>query len=340
MKLMRAPVALLLTLSLLSTACQSGQTTPSPSASQLSPSPSPSASVSPSPSSDGLSVAFTAAVPDKRWGDPPFPVKARASQKAVIRFSATGGCEIDPRKGLVTIVSIGQCEINVRATKDDRIARASISFAIDKARPVITFGKRTVVFQRPFTPFPLRATATPPIPLKYRVIPTGADIDDFCGVTQDGRLTMTPAPTINNFPQLDAHCLVEVSAAATSPNYETPAPDQARVVIERPRFDVRAANRIVTPVNGRVTVMVKENSGDALGMDVTQIEDDQDLGLCQHLSTSPATPPPNTTQYSLTFETQSIGTQYTCVITVQASPPDWQGGNFEATFSLTIKPEQ
>ncbi len=284
-------------------------------------------------------MSFAGAVPAKRWGDPPFKVAATATGGARVTYAAVGGCAVDASTGTVTIRSVGKCSLTASIPGGGSGSKDTLTFAIAKAHPTIKFSSASVVFRRPFKALRLGATTDPAIPLQYRVLPTGFDIDDFCTVTPAGALTLSPAPTPTKFPQLDADCLIEVRAAATSPNYDPPAPKRARIHVLKPQFTVRAPSVTRTrPGSGRVTVVVREDSGAAMGMIVQDAPDTASPGQCTYVATAPAIPAPGTHQFTVTIEVAAASSTYVCSLLAQAQPPDWQGGHFEDAFQLTVQP--
>lgn len=336
------PIVVLLFIAMMSSACQSAEVA-SPAASTGT---SPSADTSPSSSSDpsvepsddasveptaspSAIVKFTKKIPDRQWGDPAFTATATASSGATVKYSAKG-CKIDPSTAKVTIGAVGKCTITATAMLGDQTGQASVSFAIKPAHPVISFVALNVPFQRPFKAFPLRASSKPPIKLKYRVIPTGTEMDDYCAVTSGGALILKLVPTLAKFPQLDGDCRVQVSAAETSPNYTTPEPRTRTIRIKKPVFDVDGQSRTVT-ITGvtTVTMTILENSGDALGMGVEETDDPD--GNCSDRSDPVAS---GRTKYTFTVQVK-VGS-YNCTFKAQAEPPDWQGDGFEDTFTLTV----
>lgn len=338
---MRA-IVVLLSFVLASTACQGAQvespaistgTSPSIATSSTDPSAEPSADASVEPTAiPSALVKFSKKIPDKQWGDPAFNAIATAASGANVKYSAKG-CKIDPSSAKVTIGAVGTCTITATATLGDQTGQASVSFAIKPAHPVISFVALNVTFQRPFKAFPLRASSKPPIKLKYRVIPTGKDMDDFCAVTSSGALIFKRVPTLAKFPQLDGDCQVEVSAAETSSNYTTPQPRTRTIRVRKPVFDVQGQSRgpLTIAVETTVSMTILENSGDALGMRV-EISNDPG-GNCSDPSDPVAS---GRTKYTFTVKVKAGS--YSCEFKAQAQPQDWQGDGFEDIFRLTVKP--
>jgi hypothetical protein len=281
------------------------------------------------------------AIPPKRWGDPTFKASARASDGKPVRYAASGGCTVKASTGVVTIKSVGSCRITATATTGSPPASASVTFSIDQAHPVIKFGKRETRFKRSLN-YALKATATPSIPLAYKVIhgAAGTSHDEFCTV-KAGALVWTKVPTNEDHPSMDAFCMVQVSAATTSKNYVTPKAVQGLVHIDYPAWKVHADNVTISwadttlDANGRYAVItVFEDSGDALGMQVN--------GSCGSGTTEGTTVALRTRTYRVkVYLDQPDGTNYPCDLNASALPQDYQQGDSgveQANFKLTVKP--
>ena len=90
-----------------------------------------------------------------------------------------------------------------------------------------------------------------------------------------------------------------------------------------------------------VTVVVRERTGDALGITVEQKGDDGD-GSCGPIRTTPANPPPGTTKYTIVLQVSEPTTEggYICRMTAKAEPPDYfdPGGKSSDDFTVTVVP--
>ena len=290
-----------------SSSAESSSVTPSASGAASSsasgsPSASPSSELTPSPTPepDQASVKFKKKVSTKAWGDPAFKVAATASDGRDVTYAADGGCRVNKTSGRVTIRSVGDCKITAKAVGDPP-ASASLTFAIEKAQPIIRFGDATTEFARPFG-YRLKAGVTPEIDLRFEVLqghPRGQN-DEWCG-TKGGVLVLTRNPTADDFPKIPTDCVVRISAASTSKNYKPPTPKVARIRIDYPAFAVNAPE--TTPVSYQsdedhiITITVRERSGDAFGIFATNID-----GPCNVLSTEPETAPAGTTRYKVRVE--------------------------------------
>lgn len=176
---------------------------------------------------------------------------------------------------------------------------------------------------------------SPKIPLAFTLVEAGSGPD--CKVSK-GKLTLTQRK-----PSLEADCKVQVVAAKTSPNYETPKPVVATIHVKYPSWDVEAISPDVVDYSadgGEVRVTVREHSGDALGIDVGG------NGPCTVLGVSPDRAPPGTTKYVVTLrvpDPEDNGTPqgYDCGMTASALPPDWSccvAGTKSDEFTVTVVP--
>jgi hypothetical protein len=324
-------------------ACQAGAptegATEGPTATTIAPTSPPVTTGATETQASVVTVAFTQAIPPKRWGDPPFQAQAAASDDGPVTYSAEGGCSVDASSGEVTIASVGECTIT--ATSKVAAAAATESFVIEPARPVISFGDRETRFARPFS-YELGATVDPEIPLTYRVVeghPQASENDEDCMV-EDGTLVFSDEPiSFENRPGIPLFCMIEVSAAGESPNFVTPEPVLGLVRIGFANWDVRVPP--IDPVDwsdsgGTVTIPVNENSGDAFGIDVFQLAG---IGTCEHVSTTPDPAPDATTRYEVTLSVSEPPAEgYTCDLVAEATPSDYQGGDPRDEFSLTVVP--
>jgi hypothetical protein len=281
-----------------------------------------------------VKVAFIEAVATKRWGDPPFKVKAKATSGAKLAFAATGPCDVGSSNALVEIQGAGKCKVTARTTSGET-ASASLTFTIRRAKPTIQFGDRSVRYTRPFA-HKLAAKVTPKIGLKYTLVAAGSGED--CKITA-GKLTLTGVQ-----PTLTTDCKIRVSAAGSSPDYDPPTAVTATIHVDFPAWDVDAISpdEVSFAVDGEdVTVMVRENSGDALGISVDQTGGEGD-GFCGQISSEPQDPPPGTTTYVIVLQVSQPQTAegYTCTMTARALPPDYfdPGGTASDDFTVTVKP--
>ena len=299
---------------------------PSPT---TSPSSSPKASDGPS---SGVPITFEA-VKAKRWGAKPFKVKAVASNGAKVKYTANGSCTVRSVSGLVEIQRAGDCVITARTSEGDP-GTASKTIQVRPAKPKLQFAGKSVRFERPFS-YTLNAKVSPKIPLAYTLVEAGSGPD--CKVSK-GKLTLTQRK-----PSLEADCKVQVAAAKTSPNYETPKPLVATIHIKYPSWDVEAISPDVVDYSAdgaELRVTVREHSGDALGIDVGGD------GPCTVLGVSPDQAPPGTTKYAVTLsvpDPQVTGEPegYECNMRASALPPDWSccvGGTKSDTFTVTVRP--
>src|SRR4029077_8296982 len=109
--------------------------------------------------------------------------------------------------------------------------------------------------------YPVRVTVSPRIPLKFTIKHKNAE-DAWCKVTSAGILTFSHQPTSDLFPHIPLDCYVEVAAAASSPNYTTPAADVARVRINYAAFHVvPKPEDIDYSSSPSVTIDILETSG-------------------------------------------------------------------------------
>jgi hypothetical protein len=298
-------------------------------------SPAATEAASPAASEITVTVAFISAVATKRWGDPPFPVKAKASNGAKLTFTATGGaCAVGKSNGLVEIKAVGKCTINA-ATSNGPTARKSLSFAIEQATPKIKFGAQSVRYTRTFS-YKVKVKVSPPIELTYQIVSETSDPECRVG-SATGKLTLA-----GDQPNLTAQCTVEVSAAHTSANYKTPSPVQANIKVDFPAWNVEATSPPVVHWNtdgSLVTVTVRETTGNAYGIDVEQ---NGGAGECAFQSETPTNPPAGTTIYKIVLELQEPSTPegYVCNMTAKGSPPDYfdPGGTAADDFTVTVVP--
>jgi len=112
--------------------------------------------------------------------------------------------------------------------------------------------------------------------------------------------------------------------------------------VDFPAWDVDAISpaEVFFAADGEdVTVVVRENSGDALGIAVEQTGGD---GICGQLSSTPEDPPPGTTTYEIVLQVSQPQTAegYICAMTARALPPDYfdPGGTASDDFTVTVKP--
>lgn len=284
---------------------------------------------------------FDRAVSPKQWGDPPFTVSASITAGATVSYSAAGACRMQGRQ-TVAVVAVGTCLIKATAAAPDRApATASLSVPVSRAQPVIHFGDRAVPFFRPFS-LPLGATSTPAIPLTYRVVhgAVGSYYDQLCNVLR-GALTLSNLAT-SPWPFLPTACVIEVSAAQSSPNYADPAPLRALIKIGFPvlRLRVPAVGTVhwnsLGPTH-ELVVKIYEDSGDAYGVYVGG------PAPCSQVEVTPGFPTPvGVTEYfatvTLAADPATYG-QYTCAMGAQTPPSDHIGaGTTRASFTLTIEP--
>ena len=306
---------------------------PSFSSEPSSSEPSAIPSTSPTPSGAAVTVAFVGAVSTKHWGDLPFTVKAKASNGAKLSFSATGGCAIGKSSGVVAINSVGNCTLLAR-TASGPAASASLTFAIGRATTKIQFGDQTVRYTRTFS-YRVKVKVTPLMDLTYRIL-TGTS-DPECRVgSATGKLTLA-----GNQPNLRAQCTIEVAATRQSGNYTTPSPVHANVKVDFPAWDVRATSppTVYWSATPTVTVVVRETTGNAFGIDVEQ---NGGAGECTYKSETPVDPPAGTKLYYVVLDLQKPSTPegYVCNMTAKGSPPDYfdPGGNAADNFTVTVVP--
>ena len=308
--------------------------TPEPTTSEAA---SPDSSASPSevasagPAS-GVKITFEN-VKSKRWGAKPFKVEAEAANGAKLKYSANGSCTVRSVSGLVEIEEAGDCVITA-TTAEGEAGMASTTIRVRPAKPKIQFAGGSVRFQRPFS-YSLNAKVSPKIPLTFTLVNAGSDPD--CKVDK-GKLTLTQRK-----PSLELDCVVQVSAAKTSPNYETPKPVVAKVHVRYPSWnvDAKSPKAIHYEADGdTVRVTVLEDSGDALGIAVSGD------GACTVDEVSPSKAPPGTTKYVVTLRVTKPadnGTPegYHCDMSAHALPPDWTccvGGTKSDEFTVTVLP--
>jgi len=307
---------------------------PSFSSEPSSSEPSMIPSTVPSPTRAAVTVAFVGAVATKHWGDLPFTVRAKATNGAKLSFSATGGCAVGKANGVVAINAVGNCTLVAR-TASGPAASASLTFAIGRATPKIQFGDQAVRYTRTFS-YRVKVKITPLIDLTYRVL-TGTS-DPECRVgSATGKLTLA-----GDQPNLTAQCTIEVSATRQSANYTMPSPVHANVKVDFPAWDVRATSPPTIHWNTEgptVTVVVRETTGNAYGIDVEQ---NGGGGECAYQSETPANPPAGTKLYYVVLDLQEPSTPegYVCNMTAKGSPPDYfdPGGNAADNFTVTVVP--
>lgn len=346
---------LLVIAALVAGACQSTNSAsglPSPTGSPLATgSPSLSASViepTSSPPSETVppsGVSFTKKVSTKRWGDPPFKVLAIASDGGAVSYSANGSCDVGPVNGSVSIKTVGSCTITATEANHTPTATDSMTIAIEPGRPAISFGESRTRFTRDMQ-YPLNASTDPAIDLAYEVVhgAKGSANDEMCEIKGDA-LVWDKTPTAERFPQLDAFCMVKVTAKRESKNYVTPSPVQALIHIDYPNWKVHATAQTVSYADGSdPTVTVFEDTGDALGIDLSS-----ESFLCGNAST-PVAVSMGTTKYRIAVHVEDpaqypdevdANGAYTCTFTATALPPDWQNGSkgkASDTFILTVTP--
>ncbi len=295
------------------------------------------ASESPSsdPTSSGpVTVSFVSPVPKPTWGAS-FTVEAEASDGTPIAYSADGGCSVDATTGKVRAEAVGTCKITADTVEADPPAASTLVFNVAKAKPVIKFGDDSTRFARPFK-HTLDVNVTPDIPLKMEVVvgAQGGNNDEFCTI-KSGALVFNPTPTADDFPQIPAVCVVKVSGTGTK-NYEAPKAVSRKITINLAAFDVNAREDINVDLSADgdvVTFPVRENSGDAFGINVSS--DDFE---CEVLSTTPDPAPAGTKLYQSQVRLQDTGVAYDCAMTAQAVPPDYQGGKFKDDFTIHVVP--
>jgi hypothetical protein len=331
-------LAALLIATALAGACQASSASSSPTSSSTnkssaSASPSPTSETSPTPLPAGITLKKIA---DKRWGDPTFKASAKGSDGKPVKYSASGGCKINASNGTVTIQSVGSCKITAKSATLGKAATVSTTFSIEKARPVIKFGKRETRFKRNLN-YALKATSSPSIPLKYVVVhgAAGTSNDEFC-TTKGGALVWTKPPTIDDHPGMDAFCMVRVSAATTSKNYTSPKAVQALVHIDYPAWAVHAdtqkvslADAIVRDGSRYARVKVFEDNASALGMDVGTLSGD--CGGGRVVSSTRTT-------YTIEVFVLRAGD---CTLHASAEPQDYHQGNKgigDVEFTLIVTP--
>jgi hypothetical protein len=289
--------------------------------------PSPPGETATPTAQPDVSVRFLASVPTKHWGDPPFKVKAEASNKAHLAYAAAGQCSVGRKDGLVAVKAVGTCKITASTTSEPA-AKVSLDFAIQRAHPKIKFKDRAIRFTRPFAYKPA-ATVKPSIPLHFQGIKQGAF--DEC-VVENNRLTFTNAE-----PDLPADCVIEVSAAQTSDQYFAPATVRATIHVDVPDWHVDAIDPDTVHFDATdptVTVTVRETSGDAFGIEV------EDSGECTVKSISPPDPsPPGTTTYLVVVSlAPPPAGGYTCQMHTAAAPADYLGPGGTDDIHVTVVP--
>ena len=171
--------------------------------------------------------------------------------------------------------------------------------------------------------------------MKYTVIhgAKGTSNDEFC-TTKGGALVWSKPPTVDDHPGMDAFCMVRVSAATTSKNYVAPKAVQALVHIDYPAWAVHAddpqkVDMIVRDGKNYARVVVYEDNGSALGMDVNG------SGDCGGGRVVKAT----RTTYTIELSVEGPGT--TCELHASAEPQDYHQGNKgigDVEFTLIVTP--
>jgi hypothetical protein len=289
-------------------------------------------------------VRFDRAVGPKQWGDPPFTVSASAMPGARVSYSASGACRLAGTR-TVQIVTVGSCAIQATASASGSASVvAALSVSVARARPVIHFGDRTVAFFRPFA-LNLGATSSPVVPLAYRVVASNSMTDRECTVTH-GILTFSPRSPMDSFTPsiLPIACLIEVSAAQSSPNYIAPTPVRGLIQVNQPVVQIRMP--AVGPISWkslgsthRFVVTIHEDSGDIYGFDGDAESLGSDGSLCSLVSLTPPTPvPAGTTEYHMTLTLANPGTgSYTCRTRVEVYPMSHAVGGW-VYYDLKVVP--
>jgi hypothetical protein len=231
----------------------------------------------------------------------------------------------------VTIEDVGTCTVKATVLNTNPRVSASQTFRIMKATPDINAANQSTRFANPMR-YAVKVTVSPKIPLKYTIKHRSSE-DVWCKVTSAGILTFNHQPTSADFPQIPLDCYVEIAAAASSPDYTTPAPDLAKIHIDYAVFNVvPKPEDIDYSKSPSVTFDIQETTGAALGMDVGV-----DSGDCTVGPASPVHPTSRTTRYKVTVTAGSSGT-YDCHLTASTLPPDYFKGNREASFTVHVKP--
>ena len=339
----------LITVVLISAGCSQAALSPAATAAPAvsPPAVSPDVSEAPSPGtspdeasegpSSGVAITFDNVKP-KRWGAKPFEVKAVASNGAKIKYSAKGVCTVTPRGGRVEIQKVGDCVITAKTTSGEP-GLESMTIKVRPAKPKIAFVDDSVRW-KPGVSYPLEAKVSPSIPLSYALVKAGSN--ENCKV-RNGTLTL-----LEETPQLPLECFVKVEAAAKSPNYQTPEPVVAKIIVRYPAWDVEASSPGVvdwSETNGVVRVKVREHSGTALGMTANGAElRDQDLcGASVDSSPSPA--PLGTKSYEIVLNVSQPSVQndtaegYQCTMLAVAGPENYAGSSGSTdSFTVTVEP--
>jgi hypothetical protein len=344
-------IPLIVTLSVGVWGCSSAGASTTPSQASASAGASTSASASGStpasespssePSHEGpATVSFVTPVPKSTWGAS-FTVEAEATDGSAITYSAEGDCSVNETSGKVKAESVGTCKITAAAVDADPPISATQNFNIAKAKPVIHFDDASTRFARPFK-YQLKVSVTPDIPLKMVVDldAAGGNNDEFCTI-KNGALVFNKTPTADDFPQIPAVCVVKVSGSGAK-NYEAPKAVSRKITIDLAAFDVdarEAFNVDYSDDGGVLTFTVRENSGDAFGLNV-----ESDDFHCVVASTTPEKSPAGNTRYKVTVELQDPDgdppdeVPYKCPMTASAQPPDYQGGKPADKFVINVVP--
>jgi M6 family metalloprotease-like protein len=110
------------------------------------------------------------AVADKTYGDAPFEIKvSRAGEGAINIEKVSGLISINGTK--VSISGAGEAKVKVKVSETSQYAASEkeVSFTINKAKPVLSFeeiGDKTYGDE----PFDLKASATPNLPITFKVL--------------------------------------------------------------------------------------------------------------------------------------------------------------------------
>jgi CSLREA domain-containing protein len=106
-------------------------------------------------------------LPDRTFGDPPFPVSATASSGLPVSFSASGACSVAGTQ--VTVTGVGSCTITANQPGDSEhnaAPSAVQTFTVTRGSQAITFGPlpaRTVGGP----PFQITASASSGLPVSF-----------------------------------------------------------------------------------------------------------------------------------------------------------------------------